>query len=184
MAAARLNVFDNLQLGHMLEEQRPTNGSLGIHAVVFPGSISFNTVAFLLSAASASQSTARTASLGFGLYSRNGATLSLANSASGSFTNTASAVSWMTLATSATQDITPGNWYLAFTFSTSQDGRVSLFCNSAFSGVADAAYGGPFFRGHYSATTNAFPASIATSDMNKEGGTGGGSFHPYILISA
>ena len=160
--------------------------SLNIWGGVIPGSISFNGVAVVLQKVTNSS---LTVSVYFGLYSRTGSTLSLANSASGSLTfGTAQAQSWMTLATSATQDITPGNWYLAVMSNTSNDSRISLMCynNQATGALMSQGYGGHFVRGWHSASQSAMPASIATSDLVKEGepGSVGTLNHPYVLISS
>ena len=81
MADIQLNIFENFPVGHNLGlfDQLNGNGYLNLQAVYISGSISFNTCAVLFSA---SGTTAKTATISFGLYSLTGATLSLANSAS------------------------------------------------------------------------------------------------------
>ena len=183
MASIRLNLFESFPLlnraavGNLLGV-----GSLHIQGVEIPGSISFNNLAMIMSA---SGTTAKTFSVSFGLYSLTGSTLSLANSASFSSNPGANALSWITFVTSATQDITPGNWYFGVILSTAGQSNLSLVNNdvAAFSG---GGYGGGFVRGYLSVSTNALPVSIATSDMSKEGNNES-SFsvrHPYIIISA
>jgi len=120
----------------------------------------------------------------FGLYSLNGATLSLANSAAASRTATSGGEGWMTLATSATQDITPGDWYFAVKSSTAGYAGYMFHCLNAKQ--INSAYLGPFYRGWFSVSTGDMPASIATSDMVKEGSSSPAQSqnYPYILISA
>ena len=187
MANARINTFQNIPL-LMNVSLRGANiayhsQSLLMQRVYIPGSISFNNLAILFSC---SGTTARTISLSFGFYSLTGSTLSLANSASVSSDATNAAFNWMTFATSAAQDITPGDWFLALLGSTSgTSAGMSIVIHSAFALVMNSSYAGPFFKGWMSASTNALPASIATSDLSKDNqGTAATGFHPYILISA
>lgn len=178
---ARINIFENISaLGLVQNTNGWGAGSLQMHYVYMPGSLSFNQVAMLFSA---SGTTAKTATLSFGLYSLTGSTLSLANSASTSTAPTANTGLWITFSTSAAQDITPGDWFFAFMSSTSSNGNLSVVAN--IHPTIQRSHGGPFFRGYYTVTTTAFPASIATSDMAKEG-NGAGDFTgtPYVLISA
>jgi len=160
-----------------------TAGVLHMQGVEVFGSISFNQVAMIYTA---NGTTAKTLTLSFGLYSLNGSTLSLANSASTSTNPTANGYSWITLGTSATQDITPGNWYFGFISSTSSNNNLSVVCMPGFNYAAAATQrrpSGVFVMGEYSVTTNAFPTAICTSDMIKEP-TGKNPQYPYILISA
>ena len=181
----RLNVFQNYPVMHDGPNNTLLgNGSLHVFGVYIPGSISFNTIALFFTA---SGTTAKTASISFGLYSLNGSTLSLANSASTSTNPTANTGLWITLSTSANQDITPGNWYFAVMSSTSSNSRMSLGVNPNFQAFNFiGGYGGPFVKGVLSASTTAMPASIATSDLSKEGSNSNQSlqFQPYILIAA
>lgn len=184
MANVRLNIFDNYPLLHNFAGGGVgTNGALMIHGVFIPGSLSFNNVVMAISA---SGTTAKTLTLSFGLYSLTGSTLSLANSASRSSNPGANMLSWITLATSATQDITPGNWYFAILSATAGNSRMSLMHNKWNQIVSEGIYGGIFVRGRLSISTNALPASIATSDLSKEGGDSSALLtrHPYIIISA
>lgn len=157
------------------------NGSLVIQAFNLEGSLSFNKVILL---GSASGTTARTLSLSFGLYSMSGATLSLANSASGSFNNTG--ISFLTLITSATQDLTPGTWFWAYIRSSSGSTHGLYRAQFGAANAGSTNYAGPFWVGQYSVTTNALPASIATSDMLKYFSTSSqqDTYAPYIVISA
>jgi hypothetical protein len=145
-------------------------------------------------------------SCSLGLYSLTGATLNLVNSCSKtlSISRTASATraagsattitncstsyySWLTLVTSATSNITDGNWFLGYFFSSSAAGTSSRTgagvsasgaitapaTNAYYAGnatsISSDMYGGPFAAGSYPSgnTTNALPASIATSDAVK-----------------
>lgn len=134
---------------------------------------------------SASGTTAKTFTLSFGLYSLSGSTLSLANSASVSSNPGANALSWITLATSATQDITPGNWFFGLIFSSSSNSLIGILCPpSPGGGAFQSAYSGPFQWGQYNTSTSVLPASIATSDLSKANAGGDIQAHPYIVISA
>lgn len=154
--------------------------------VYIPGSISFNKVQMLITDFGAAST--GTLTIHFGLYSLNGSTLSLANSASCSTNQSGTTplnLPWITLATSATQDITPGNWYLGFWF-TGSSAFVPGFAGLGGNFAWTTPYGGNLVRGRYSTTTNALPSSIETSAFNKEGSAGdaNSSLVPYILISA
>lgn len=184
MASARLNIFENFPADNVNWAPRIASNTLQLHGIYIPGSISFNNVAVIQSI---SATTTKSDSFYFGLYSLNGATLSLANSASGSLSiNNASAISFITLVTSATQDITPGYWWFADRGVGGGAGTRSYLVNSIAGIVADGVIGGPFIRGRYTVSTTGFPASIATSDLNAEGDTSFSYFtqYPYILISA
>ena len=194
MANVRLNVFDNLPSYNVNFRTGIGNGSLQIHEVLIPGSISFNNVAVMISQSDLVGGN-NTISVSFGLYSQTGNTLSLANSASGSSNLTVGTAgvasqAWLTLVTSAGQDITPGNWFFAFMSSSSgafagNSILVNTLANVTFS---QGAMGGPFVRGYFSVSTGDLPTSIATSDMLNEGGstftTQEHFSHPYIVIGA
>ena len=189
MANVRINSFENISniqfITHTVHSQITR---CFFQYVYIPGSISFNNIGVILSGSGA---VSENLSISFGLYSLTGNTFSLANSASvgTGLTLNQTMFSWLTLATSATQDITPGEWWFAFMSSTTLGGGFSIFDNQQISGGADlddGAYGGPFFRGFVN--TSALPSSIATNDVvNKEGAAlyqDGDAQYPYILISA
>ena len=184
MANARLNILENFPLLHSNSNNVVNANSLSIQGVYIPGSISFNNLAVIISG---SGGVSENFSLSLGLYSLNGSTLSLANSASRAtaLTLNQTMFSWLTMATSATQDITPGNWWLGIVVSTSLGSSFSLIrCRGAT--ISNAIYGGPFIRGSYSTSTNGLPISMITSDLSKEGADAGASRNraPYILISS
>lgn len=182
---ARINFFESIPtLQDITARELHGMGTLMINGVQLEGSLSFNNLAMIFSG---SGGLSEDLSVSFGLYSLNGNTLSLANSASAAtaLTLNQTAFSWLTFATSAVQDITPGNWYFAVMSSTSLGASFSLEVENALLGMGGV-YAGPFVRGMLSVSTNALPASIATSDMLKEGTltTGQNFRQPYILISA
>lgn len=159
-----------------------SNGTLSIHAVNIPLSLSFGYPVVLLSASSNALSN-WLGEIHFGLYSLNGSTLSLANSASaaGSFITTA--YSWMSMATSATQNISPGAWYFGlniFTSGVAVHTSLSFFVNSSIN--PQNAIPGGFLMGRMTASTNAMPGSIATSDLDITGSDA--IRQPYIIITA
>lgn len=185
MPNIRLNIFGNYPvLDNIVINTLINTGSLDIGAFIVEGSISFNNVAVIVSQGHTSASV----TYSFGLYSLSGSTLSLANSASRAFNTNANGLSWLTLATSVAQDITPGIWYFGFLSSTSGQNSFSLVQSSWNGGETNDPHGGPFFRGRYSTSISSLPASIATSDMVIEGGVRATAAVqtriPYILISA
>ena len=152
-----------------------SNGTLSVHAVNIPLSLSFNYPVILVSRPnSGGQQTVR-----FGLYSLNGSTLSLANSASNSI-SFSNAISWISMVTSATQNITPGAWYFALQFESSQTSDLSMYANSSIN-PGNAIPGG-FLMGRMTASTNAIPASIATSDLDITGSDA--IRQPFIIVTA
>ena|SRR3990167_3393687 len=173
MANVQINIFENAPLIG-LNTTAVQAYSNYIHHVYIPGSISFNNIAVIWSATTGNNS------ISFGLYSLNDSTLSLANSASQA--TSFNGFSWVSLVTSATQNITPGDWYFGIIVSSS--GRVSIVRNVGRSATGGA-YGGPFVIGVYS-ITSAMPSSIATSGISLEGAINSlePTIHPYILISA
>ena len=182
-ADPQLQFFENFP-GHLgAANVGFSNGTLSIHAVNIPLSISFNQVLALMSVSSAALS-ALSATLQFGLYSLNGSTLSLANSASNTVEHTNSAYSWYSMVTSATQNITPGAWYFGVNFFAggiaTDHSSASFYGNSSIN-PANAIPGG-FLMGRVTASTNAMPASIATSDLDITGSDA--IRQPYIILTA
>lgn len=179
---AQIQYFENMSNASLDWGTNSVSGQLKMHAIYVPHSISMKTLGW---AAGAAAATAKTAWLSFGLYSLNGVTLSLANSASGSATFTGGGTSyWTATMSNSSYNMTPGIWFFAHLSSSSSDSRVSLFANTGSNVSHSNAYGGPFFRGWYSATTTVLPASIHTSDMSKEGwGAVSDLSYPYIMIS-
>lgn len=175
VADPQLLFFENFGAKLAAQNQVASIATLSVHAVNVPLSISFGTVCVLISS---SGTTARTQSVSFGLYSLNGSTLSLANSASGSGTN-ASQLLWMSLATSATQNISPGAWYFALNMQTAGAAmQLGAWCLSANAGNAIPT----MLRGRMTASTNAMPGSIATSDLDITGSDA--MRQPYIVVTA
>lgn len=150
-----------------------SNGTVSIMAINLPNYQSFNNVVALVS-----ESNAGSATLQFGLYSLNVSTLSLANSASAGITM-GNALSWHSMITSAAMNISNGPWYLAFNVLSGGASSLSLWANSSLS-LANAFPALVF--GRMTVSTNAMPASIATSDLNI---TDQGAVRtPYIMLSA
>lgn len=175
----QLQFFENFP-GHLGAGAFALSASeLVIHAVNIPLSISFNYPAFLVSVTNSTS--ARTQTFSFGLYSLTGSTLSLANSASTVVNVGASEsmVSWITMATSATQNISPGAWYFALDVKTSGAGGLSLYGNSSI--APGNAIPGGFLMGHKSNVTN-MPASAATSDFDITGSDA--IKQSYIILTA
>ena len=136
-----------------------SNGSLSFIPIQPTDSISFGVLNLLYRQTHTSSN-----SVSIGLYSLNGGNLSLANSISGIATNSAGA-GWISLtATSATQNITPGTWWLGLLFSTTGSSAFSLYGNNNIS--PGNAFPGGFMMGRMSASTNALPTSYATSDLD------------------
>ena len=158
-----------------------SHGTLSFHQVNIPISLSFNNVVALMSFSSAAGSLF-TGTLQFGLYSLNAGTLSLANSASANPTIITVANSWISMATSATQNITPGPWYFGINLLTGVGDHqsVSFMGNSSYPALN--AIPGGFLMGRATASTNAMPASIATSVLDITGSDA--TRQPYIIITA
>ena len=131
----------------------------------------------------------KTVTISFGLYSLNGASLSIANSASRTYSAAGAAGVHLSFATSAAQDITPGNWYFAVLYAT---GGNSLFSflrgnqNDDFVFAGTNPIVGAIVRGQQSVSTAGLPAAIATTDIAQEGSNTDNisHAHPYIVITA
>ncbi len=159
--------------------------TLSFHAVNIPLSVSFNQVMNLMTFSLVTNTNStRTISNSFGLYSLTGGTLSLANSASKSLCipqDGAAHTSWLTFATSATQNITPGTWYFAMMEKRNGNaGGWGYLMNSSINPVN--AISGGFLMGRMTASTGALPASVATSDLDVTGSDA--IRQPYIIITA
>lgn len=152
-----------------------SNGRLSLHHVEIPLSLSFNNVVLLVS-----NSGNGTRSFSFGLYSLNASSFSLANSASASWAPGAGAYSWISLATSATQNITPGQWWFAVNVRSSGSSSFSLGMQSSMNPAN--AIGNPPYVARMTVSTAAMPGSIATSALDI---TGSDAFRqPYVIITA
>lgn len=153
---------------------------MSLHAVNIPLSLSFGKVAIFVSHTGTA---GRTVSLNFGLYSLNGGSLSLANMASTTtgWTNNQTEVVWISMNTSATQNISPGAWYFGFVPDSSQGNPNIPFLGNSSINPINAIPGG-FLMGRLTASTAALPASIATSDLDITGNDA--TRQPYIIITA
>src|SRR3990167_7505199 len=101
-ANPQLQFFENFP-GHLGDGFGGINSrEISIHAVNVPLSISFNNVVILQGHGGAGS---RSNTVHFGLYSLNGSTLSLANSASATNTFSDQRSEWLSFVTSATQNI-------------------------------------------------------------------------------
>ena len=173
-ANPQLQFFENFP-GHLgVNVAVRSNGILSIHAVNIPLSLSFNYPVVLVSR----PDSGGTQTIQFGLFSLNGSTFSLANSASQSigFSN---AASWITLVTSATQNISPGAWYFAINAFSSGTSNLSFYINSS---VSPENAQPVFIMGRMTETTNAMPGSIATSGLDITGSDA--TRQPYIILTA
>lgn len=185
MANVQLNVFE-LTPGINVSTATISQNFVHFKHIYFPGSISWNTPYVLISQGNVN---ARI-TFSVGLYSINGASLSLANSASGAYS--ANGFSWVSLATSATQNITPGDWFVAYAKSTSGNAGITVMNQNvlgqvaAGSSIESTGYAGPFFGGRLANSSGAFPGSVATSDLSKDFKDGSRTYIriPYIVISA
>lgn len=154
--------------------------TLSVHAVNIPLNLSFNNAVILVSAQNdPAGTTTASLSISFGLYSLSGSTLSLANSASNLFTYQTRASSWLSMITSATQNITPGTWYWAFNFQTSII-NMRFFMNSTIN-PANAIPGG-LLMGRMTVSSAGIPSSIATSELDITGNDA--IRQPYIILTA
>lgn len=179
----QLQYFENFP-GHLgTNNVAYSNGTLSVHAVNIPLSISFNNVVALISFGSdAGGISSFQGSIQFGLYSMNAGTLSLENSA-GKAVSVNGGNSWISMVTSATENVTPGAWYFGFNIFTNgvlPHTSASFYANSSI--APGNAIPGGFIMGHVTASTNAMPTSIATSDLDITGGDA--IRQPYIILTA
>lgn len=131
-----------------------------------------------------SQNLAQTKSFSLGLYSVNGSTLSLANSLSRTFsTNNGNGISrFISLsAVSSAQNITPGTWFWGLLGRTAGASNFSIYGRNS-NLAAFNAFPGSFIGGSATVSTNALPATVATSDLDITGDVE--MFEPYILLTA
>lgn len=129
----------------------------------------------------------KTFSISIGLYSLTGSTLSIANSIFGSqtFQYEGGKGGYLSMtSTSATQNITPGTWYFGVNFFTggiaTDHSSASFYANSSI--APGNAIPGNFLMGRVTASTNAMPTSIATSNLDITGADA--IRQPYIIITA
>lgn len=176
----RINQFLNIPVLESSDARAGfgNSGSVHFHGFYIPGSISLNNIACALSGSGGN----KTITVRWALYSQNANTFSLANSASQTFSASTSFYSWITMVTSATQDITPGIWYFAFGTNTGGSAAFSMIMHDWATVQNNPA--GVFVRGRFSTGATGFAASFATSDAVKESGTVANNQVPYILITA
>ena len=179
----RLNQFQNSPVAQrFFLYAMSVNTYLKFQGIYLAGSLSFNNVIMALSA---SGTTSKSITISLGLYSLNGSTLSLANSASFSNAYNANTFEWITLATSAAQDLTAGNWYLGIIQSTSSNSLMSLgYLQANIQGTANSLQ----TDGLYLAIllTSVLVTSVATADLRYPSDLSNNETtrQPYILISA
>lgn len=172
-ADPQLQFFENFHLKLGFENVVYSNGTLSVHAVNVPLSLSFNYPVILVSRPNSGGSfTAQ-----FGLFSLNDSTLSLANSASNTI-QFSSGYSWISLVTSATQNISPGAWYFALNLLSSGTSNLSFFGNRSLGPLNAEPV---FVMGRMTVSTNAIPTSIATSDLDITGSDA--VRQPFIIIT-
>ena len=157
------------------------NGSLSFVPFLINDSISFNIINFVHRRTS-NAADVLSFTLSFGLYSLNGSTLSLANSASRSQTYDRISVQFISLtATSATQNITPGTWWFGIWPSSSGANNILQLKGQKIINDGNA-FLGCFIGGAMTVSTNALPSSYATSDLDITGSDA--LLVPMIIISA
>lgn len=155
-----------------------SDGTLSFVPLNIRDSVSLNTVNMWISFSSAAQ----THTFNIGLYSLTGSTLSIANSISGTISASNNQRRYISFtATSATQNITPGTWWFGLLIRTSGNANISLDAANIIN--AQNAFPGAFTGGRMSVSTNAIPASIATSDLDITG-SDATALRPIIIISA
>lgn len=124
--------------------------------------------------------TAKSVSMFVGLYSLNVSTLSLANQVSRTFTVANASTGWVSATSTSAQNITPGTWWLGLVFNYSSSSNFSVNAKNQLS--ANNAFPGSFIGGRMTASTNALPSTVATSDLDITGSDGMNM--PYIILSA
>ena len=158
-----------------------TGNELFLQAIYLPGSISLSKVLMLYSA---SGTTAKTATFEVGIYSLNGATLSLWNTASVTVNPTANTTEWVSMGVSTVSDITPGNWWIAHRVITGGNSRVHPWGFLIPSDFGNS-YPGLAYMGEVDLATNAaMPGSIATNDVTKTGNENSTHRWPMIILSS
>ena len=185
-ADPQLQFFENFP-GHLgAAFVARSQNTLSVHAVNIPLSLSFNNVVMLFTRGANNATRSGSITHQFGLYSLNGSTLSLANSASGTdnWGGANTSTVWVSMVTSATQNISPGAWYLVYNGSVSTNAaganNLGMYANSSLN-PANAIPGG-FLMGRMTGSTNAMPGSIATSDLDITGSDA--IRQPFIIITA
>src|SRR3990167_958303 len=152
----QLNFAQNSPMTIDSEVLTVNNGSVTFCPFNLYDSISFKTLNIAVTVGGTSVSL----TFSLGLYSLTGATLSIANSISGTSTIDVNDSPYVSMtATSATQNITPGTWWFGFLASTSNGSAISLVAGEA--GIdAGNAFPGSFIGGAMTESTNALPSSI------------------------
>lgn len=186
-ANPQLLMFENMW-GHPGTFNAYSANTFSFYPINIPVSVSWNRLAMIVSATAAAGSSV-SASARIGLYSLNAATLSMANSASGTFSlgGAGSSLMWVDVsATSATQNITPGLWYLGYAWSShtaanfvssfSGRGNISIPANSPINANPTLA------SGYMTVSSAAPPVSVATSDLTLTGNSAVRA--QYIIITA
>jgi hypothetical protein len=153
----------------------------------FPDNISFNTLNFLFQGGYNGQNCSF--SFSFGLYSLTGSTLTLVNWISKTAGFKIAPPQYLSAtATSSAQNITPGTWFIGMfwdraTFtSTAAFPDYVFWGNTILNGWVTNNFPAGFIGGRMSVTTNALPATVATSDVDTANADA--MMQNYIIISA
>ena len=159
-----------------------SNGTMTFFPLIVRDSISLNT--FLFGFERATTNSNITLTLSLGMYTLSGSSLSLFNSGSLTLTALNADVSSRGLfditTFSATTNLTPGNYWFGFLFSTTRVSAHSL--RGGVSRNPNNAFPGSFVEGVMSESTNALPSSYATSNLDITGSDA--FFIPMIILSA
>lgn len=175
---AQYNIFENFPLFHFSPAAVSNTNSLFINGVVFDHSVSLNTINVLFFQQNLGTNSI---TVSFGIYSLNGASLSLQNSGSTSTSIGGGATRFLSFTMSAAENLSPGNWYFGI-INSQNTCRIGGMVGRTASGGAP---GGVLVDGVYSASQTVLAASYATSDFIVYGDSSSTvSTYPYILISA
>lgn len=166
--------FPNMQLQSVANAY--SNGTLSFYPVPLHMDMSLSQVACMM----AKPSNNATFTMQWGLYSNNAGTLSLANSASRTWSTAAVTTSWLTMVLSATSIVSPGPWYFAFNILSAGTSSLSYFGLSSIAITnANVSLGG----GRITASTNAMPANYAISNLDITGADAAHRF-PYVIATS
>lgn len=174
-AGAQFGFFENIRGGDVYTNLVYSNAIVSFHNLNVPGIIPFGVPVCIISHGNATGSM----TVRLGLYSLDNGSLTLVNSAIGSTQWTVNTRCWVSMLTSSSQNVSPGQWYYGIAFYSAGNSSFSIYGNSSINiGNAEPS----LIMGRMTATSANMPLSIATSLLDITGSDA--TRQMYVILSA
>jgi hypothetical protein len=177
--AASVAFWENTPTRQRLGYNNGGYSSLLLQKVTFSNAVPWNK-AFMIAANQNANAATISLTMSLGLYTKNGTSLSLLNSASGAMTanTTGTWASWLSFATSAAVTYQPGEYYLGVVGSNAATTTGAILQVGGL--VSFTSFSIHSLNGLSTASNASLPATVASSDINWQSN----SAVRYIVLTA